>query len=1102
MGQIANPTSVTLSTSNGVVYLSWTNGDAYTSVIIYRNTSNSQVKLTEIDGAPTSFQDQPGSGTFYYWVQGHIYIPGYTDDYGIKYPAQNLYSDAVASSPAYVTVSPPGAPSIPTLGILTTTSVPMKIVVPCSGGGSGTLGYKIERSTDGTNYTQIATAAYTGSTVNYEDKDINPSTLYYYRIKAYNDYGESSYSSASSITSASVTVPGTPSISLTAGNASIVVTITPGSDQSYPRAGFQLAWSTSSPPTSYLDIGNTTYYTITGLTNGTLYYVRCKQIDNHGNASAESIIQSATPSSSSASAPSPPGMPTVQLASKDSIHVSWSPGVPPSGQTITYYKLYVFRPGASSYTLLFWTYGLDYIITSASTSFLTKGTLYYCVIVAGTPTSQSTYSPPAYFYYGPAAMGTISMDQLANNIMKLKWVPVGGADFYLIERREARQSSPGTWGSYSSYIPIANVPAVFSWDSTFLETYVDNTLQAGVKYQWRITPYDRYGNTNTSAESAEIIVGGQAISDPDWCEAEEDWDASGNPIIHVSWSGGYVAPPRQLSKYQITRNSSPSLPGPYIVDVDGTITQFTDTGTSGLGSIQTGTTYYYGVRTKDDLGNVSDWEISNAVQPRVPSPPPPPTNLVAYAQGNSIVVTWTPDPGADATILYRSTDGSSYSVQHAGASTTLSSAASAGATSVTVTSYSGLARGDFIYFEDSGKEEIVCITATVTGNTISVTPLHYPHSSGVSVKKVFTPTNSKYTETGTVGTKLYFKAKSANNYLISSSFSNVDYAIIGEPSRPTAQASVVGNDIVVTWSKSVPGNDANTIAYYRFYWRLSGGTWSSANQVSGTSANLSTYTTVQQNVYYEFKVEAVDSAGLVSEASPIVTCGIFKPNPPTNLVAFAQQESGVWYIFVQWSAPEQTTYPISYYKLYRKPEGGNFAQVNGNIYSTVYKDAFSGLTAGTRYYYYVIAYDTQGLASISSNIDSAVVGEPGKPSNVRAIMGDGQVTVYWSASMPGAAPLDHYHVWMSTDGTTFSKVGDNLNADPNAGTVVTQYTQTGLNNGQNYWFKVSVIDKARIESEYSETVQTRPYLAPNPPRNVQATAGHLEIHLSWDKPEE
>jgi fibronectin type 3 domain-containing protein len=825
--------------------------------------------------------------------------------------------------------------------------------------------------------------------------------------------------------------------------------------------------------------------------------VACKQVDSRGNESATSTEQSATPSAGASTKPSPPGMPLVQIASKDALRISWSPGIPPSGEVIDKYFVGIAVPGSGSWTVSTYAYGLDCTIVGG----LTKGQLYYCAVYSHSASGYSTYSPLAYFFIGPAAVGTISTDQLANNIIKLKWTPIGGADFYLIERKEARQSSPGTWGNYSSYIPIANASAIFRWDSVFLETYIDNTLQAGVKYKWRITPYDRYGNTNTSAESAEIVVGGQAILDPDWCEAEEDWDANNNPIIHVSWGNGFVVSPRLLSKYQLTRNSSPSLPGTYIVDVDGTVTQFTDTGTSGLGSISAGTTYYYGVRTKDDLGNVSGWEISNAVIPRNPSPPPPPTNLVAYAQGNSIVVTWTQPPEADACILYRSTDGSSYSVQHAGVSTTLSSAASAGARSITVASYSGLAKGDFIYFDDSGKEEAVCITATVTGNTISVTPLHSAHSSGVAVKKAFSPLNLKYTETGATGTKIYFKAKSINNYLISS-FSNIDYAIIGEPSRPTAQAIVVGNDIVVSWTKSVPGIEANTIAHYHFYWRVSGGTWSSANQVSGTSANLSTYTTVQQNTTYEFKVEAEDSAGLVSEASPIVTCGIFKPNPPTNLVAFAQQESGVWYIFVQWSAPEQTTNSISYYKLYRKPEGGNYSQVGGNISSTVYKDAFSGLTAGTRYYYYIVAYDTQGLYSDNSNIDSAVVGEPEKPTNVRAVMGDGQATVYWSASTPGSAPLDHYHVWMSSDGSSFSKVGDNLNADPNIGAVVTSYTKTGLSNGANYWFKVSVIDKAGIESEYSETVQTRPYLLPNPPRNVRATAGHLEIHLTWDTPEE
>jgi len=321
MPDLNNPTNLSSSSSNGVVYLSWTNTDEYTNIRIYRNTTTTRPSsyIARI-AATTTYQDQPGSGTFYYWVQGEQFTPGWTDPTtGVRYPPVALYSDAVIF-PA-VTVSAPSAPGTPTLGTLTTSSVPMKITLPCSG-GSGALGYRIERSLDGSTYTEIGTAAYTGSTVNYIDYDINPSTLYYYRIRAYNDFGNSGYSTVQSITSADVTVPDTPSISLTAGNASIAVSITPGSDQSYPLAGFELAWGTSSNPTNYTNIGNTTSYTIVSLTNGTPYYVRCKQIDTKGNKSAASTEQSATPSSGASVKPSPPGAPTVQLIDKGTIHIS------------------------------------------------------------------------------------------------------------------------------------------------------------------------------------------------------------------------------------------------------------------------------------------------------------------------------------------------------------------------------------------------------------------------------------------------------------------------------------------------------------------------------------------------------------------------------------------------------------------------------------------------------------------------------------------------------------------------------------------------------------------------------------------------------------
>jgi hypothetical protein len=52
-------------------------------------------------------------------------------------------------------------------------------------------GFKIERSTDGTNFTQIAVA--TVNATSYSDTNLNPSTTYYYRIRATNVIGDSAY---------------------------------------------------------------------------------------------------------------------------------------------------------------------------------------------------------------------------------------------------------------------------------------------------------------------------------------------------------------------------------------------------------------------------------------------------------------------------------------------------------------------------------------------------------------------------------------------------------------------------------------------------------------------------------------------------------------------------------------------------------------------------------------------------------------------------------------------------------------------------------------------------------------------------------------------
>lgn len=66
-------------------------------------------------------------------------------------------------------------------------------------------GFELERSTNGTTFTRIATPS--ANVTNFTDFDVSPSTLYYYRVRAVNSVGVSAYSAPGSVTTPSATVP-------------------------------------------------------------------------------------------------------------------------------------------------------------------------------------------------------------------------------------------------------------------------------------------------------------------------------------------------------------------------------------------------------------------------------------------------------------------------------------------------------------------------------------------------------------------------------------------------------------------------------------------------------------------------------------------------------------------------------------------------------------------------------------------------------------------------------------------------------------------------------------------------------------------------------
>ncbi|HEX8912830.1 MAG TPA: fibronectin type III domain-containing protein, partial [Humisphaera sp.] len=281
---------------------------------------------------------------------------------------------------------------------------------------TGATGYKVQRSTDGTNFSDHGT---TESATFTDSLSVAEATAYTYRVIAVNAGGDS----AASSTAAATTRPAAPS-GLTATAASATSVTLAWADNSAGETGYEVerapAGSESFAKIADRPAGATGYTDATAV-EGTAYAYRVRATGTGGTSAY----------TSTATATTVPAAPTAAAAAADSataITVTWTD----ASANETGYRLERSANGSTGWAQV--GSALAAGTQSAQDTGLTANTTYYYRVVAVGAGGDSAAAAASATTRTVAPTGT-SASVTSTTAIRLDWNTVAGADGYVVQEQ-------------------------------------------------------------------------------------------------------------------------------------------------------------------------------------------------------------------------------------------------------------------------------------------------------------------------------------------------------------------------------------------------------------------------------------------------------------------------------------------------------------------------------------------------------------------------------------------------------------------------------------------------------------------------------------------
>jgi hypothetical protein len=347
-------------------------------------------------------------------------------------------------------------------------------------------GFYIEHSTTSpsSGFTSLTTTA--ASAEAYSHTGLTEGSVHYYRIRATNTYGSSSWVGTSNITS----IPEPTNFAAATVSAS-QINLT-WDDNSTTETGFEISRSLtegSEYEVIHTTAANAVSYNNTALTENTTYHYRVRALGVNNNSPYD--VDDAT-TSPALNAPSDL---IATAVSSTQIDLSWTD----NSSNETAFEVYSSTNSGGTFTLIHTT-ALDNI-TSYSNTGLTAATAYYYKVRAINADGETAFTSEASATTQsgtvPIAPTTLATTSATSSAIALSW---------------ADNSSNETGFQIERSVDNTAAFSLLTTTAANATTYTDNSLDEGRRYYYRVRATNGAGNSSYTGNVNEITTWSQAIT--------------------------------------------------------------------------------------------------------------------------------------------------------------------------------------------------------------------------------------------------------------------------------------------------------------------------------------------------------------------------------------------------------------------------------------------------------------------------------------------------------------------------------------------------------------------------------------------------------------